>query len=246
MTFNLISYESVEGVAVITLERPEKRNALSSGMVRELDEAWKRFEAGDDRAALVAARGDHFSVGADIDDVPPDLWRAIPGAGTQVTKPVVTATNGWCIGGGFIIVQMSEICVACETTKFVYPEAKIGLTGGMIASLAGRVPQKIASEFMLLGEPMSAQRAYEVGMINMVAKQGEHITDAMTIARKLAGMAPMVVSTLKSFVDNLLPEGPVDQMCRTRRTLEKISQSDDFVEGVAAFKQKRPPVFNGR
>ena len=75
MTFTMISYESAGGVALIRLERPEKRNALNAAMVRELNEAWHRLEAGEDRAAVVAARGDHFSVGADINDVPPELWR---------------------------------------------------------------------------------------------------------------------------------------------------------------------------
>jgi enoyl-CoA hydratase len=246
MTFSTITYESAGGVALITLARPEKRNALSAKMVSELNEAWHRFEAGEDRCAVVAAQGEHFSVGADINDVPPELWRGIPGTATRSTKPIVSATNGWCIGGGFIIVQMSEYCVADETTQFVYPEAKIGLTGGMIASLAARIPQKVASEFIFLGEPMSAQRAYEVGMVNKVVPKGQQIAEAMDVARKLAGMAPLVVSTLKRFIEDMLPSSPVEQMCRTRLSLERISRSEDFAEGVAAFRGRRKPQFSGR
>ncbi|PJK30027.1 enoyl-CoA hydratase/isomerase family protein [Minwuia thermotolerans] len=241
-----VLYEVRGRVAVITLNRPDKLNALSKELGAELAEAWTRFQAGPERAAVLTAAGDRaFSVGADLRD-PPEIWPFAPSVGVHVDKPVVAAVNGICVGGAFILVQFCDLCVMAEDATFVYPEAKVGLSGGLIASVAARVPHKIAMEFMMLGEPMTAARAYETGMVNRVVPQAEVMDAAMDYAEKLAGLAPMVLSTLKRHVAEMLPKGPSERAGLARRDLEAIRSSSDFAEGAAAFREKRAPDFTGR
>ena len=94
------------------------------------------------------------------------MWHAVPGLGVELDKPVIAATSGWVVGGGFVLVQMADICVASETTRFSYPEVKIGTTGGGISSIVSRMPHKIAMEFLLVGEELSVERAYQIGFVN--------------------------------------------------------------------------------
>ena len=176
-----VSYTVEDDIAVIVLERAAARNAINIDILRGLEAAWRRFNEADERVAVLAARGEHFSVGLDLKDPPPDMWRCVPGVGVDVAKPIVAAASGWCVGGGLILVQMSDLCVAAESTKFLYPEAKVGVTAGLIAGLAARIPVKIAMELMLLGEPIDAERAYSVGLINRVVPDGEHIEAAKTM-----------------------------------------------------------------
>lgn len=240
-----VSYDVEGQVAIITLNRPEKLNALSVELGQELAAAWERFQNGPERAAILTAAGDRaFSVGADLQD-PPEIWPFAPGVGVHVDKPVVAAVNGICVGGAFILVQFCDLCVMAEDATFVYPEAKIGLSGGLISSLAARMPHKLAMEFMLLGEPMSAQRAYEAGLVNQITPKEELMEAAMSYATRLAGLAPMVLSTIKRHVAEVLPKGPSEKAGITRRDLQAIRESSDFREGVAAFREKRSPAFKG-
>lgn len=241
-----VLYETRGDVAVITLNRPEKLNALSKELGAELAEAWQRFQDGPERVAVLTAAGDRaFSVGADLQD-PPEIWPFAPGVGVHVDKPVVAAVGGICVGGAFILVQFCDLCVMADDATFVYPEAKVGLSGGLIASVAARVPHKVAMEFMMLGEPMTAQRAYEVGMVNRVVPRGELMDAAMAYAEQLAGLAPMVLTTLKRHVAEVLPKGPSEKAGLARRDLEAIRNSEDCAEGAAAFAEKRPPRFSGK
>jgi enoyl-CoA hydratase len=135
--------------------------------------------------------------------------------------------------------------IAADNTIFKYPEAQVGFTGGLIAGCAAKIPHKIAMEFMLLGQDLSAQRAYEVGMVNKVVPLGEQLAAAQAYADIFAVSAPLVVETIKSFVSDTVPKGPAEIAALARDQLLGVSNSADGAEGRAAFKEKRTPQFKG-
>ena len=245
----LVTYESRDRIALITLNRPEKMNALSNGMVGEIREAMIRYRDSDDQCAIVRGAGDKaFSVGADITDPPrdPELWECMPGVGVDVDKPLIAAVHGHCVGGAYVLVGLCDLAVAAEDANFFYPEAQLGFCGGLIASTAGRIPYKIAMEFMLTGKRFDANRAYEVGMVNKIVPAGQHVEGAMEYARILADSAPLVVGMLKRFVrETVVPKGPAELAGLARRDLLAVTRSDDQKEGGRAFREKSKPQFRG-
>ncbi len=243
---DIVLYESRDRIATITINRPEKLNAINMAVSDGLYQAWHRFNAGDDAVAILTGAGDRaFTAGADLRDSP-ELWKAIPGVGVVVDKPIIAAVNGWCIGGGIVLVAFCDLCVAAEDAKFSYPEAKVGVTGGIISSLAARIPHKFAMELLMLGDDMTARRAGEAGLVNKVVPQAELMAAAREYAEKVSVLAPLVLSTLKQHVGRILPKGPSELAGITRRELAVVAESADRVEGIAAFKEKRKPVFKGR
>jgi enoyl-CoA hydratase len=242
----VVGYEVKDRVALITLQRPEKLNAINKQVALDLQAAWRRFDASDERVAVITGAGERaFSAGADVNDLP-ELWRAMPGVGARVEKPVIAATAGHCIGGAVVLVQLCDLCVAAESTRFSYPEAKLGFTGGMIAGLAGRIPHKIAMEVMLLARPLSAQRAYEVGFVNAVMPDGRQVDEALAWAAEMAEYGPLVLRTLKRFVtEQVLPKGPSELMGEALRELGVIQASADVEEARVAWREKRKPEFRG-
>ena len=246
----LVTYRSENRIALITINRADKMNALSNDTVAELKTAFERLQASDDRVAILTGAGERaFSAGADLRDPPrdPELWECMPGVGVDVDKPIIAAVAGHCVGGAYCLVQFCDIAVAAENAIFSYPEAQLGFSGGLIASTAARLPHKIAMEFMLTGKRYDAQRAYEVGMVNKVVPAGQHIEGAMEYARILAESAPLVMAMLKRFVrDAVVNRGPTEIQGLARRELFRVNKGEDRDEGAAAFKEKRKPTFKGR
>jgi enoyl-CoA hydratase len=242
-----VHYTAQGSVAIITMDRPAKRNALSEHMCTQLHSAWLRFRDSEtERVAVLTGAGGVFTAGADLNGPPANFFDAIPDVGVRLDKAVIAAVGGAVIGGGLSMVAMCDLCVAGDDTRFIYPEAKVGVTAGLIACIAARMPHKVAMEVMLLGGAMDVGRAYEIGFVNRIVPAGEQLSAACEMAALLADAAPMVVGTLKRLVRNTMPRSPVERVHDARREIEPVMRSADMQEGLAAFREKRRPVFRGR
>jgi enoyl-CoA hydratase/carnithine racemase len=242
-----VSYTSTDGIATITINRADRMNALNEEVIVGLQQAWQRFEAESDRVAVLHAAGDRaFSVGADVRDPPREMWQGVPSVGATNSKPIIAAVHGWCIGGAYCIVQMCDLVVASNNTRFKYPEAQLGFTGGLIASAVARIPHKVAMEFMMLGEDFDAERALSAGMVNKVVPAGQELSAAMVWARTLATSAPLVLEAVKQFSLATMNRSPAEAAAVARDQLLTVRNSEDGKEGGRAFADKRTPHFKGR
>ncbi len=243
----VVTVEERGPISIIAIDRPEKLNAINKAVAVELQQPFAAFDCSDRRVAIMTGKGGRaFSAGADVTDLP-ELWRCVPTVGIRTEKPVIAAVAGWCIGGGLVIAMMCDLLVAAEGARFSYPEGKVGITGGMIAGLAARIPHKIAMELMLVGEPIDAQRAYQAGLANQIVANGQEIEAAVALALKIVELAPLALATMKRFVnDHVLPKGPSELAARFGADLAAVRDSADAAEGVQAFKERRKPRYQGR
>lgn len=245
---DVITYTSDNGVAVITINRPERMNRLDNAIMDGLRDAWIKFMARpEDRVAILTGAGEKaFCAGADLADPPRGLYFGIPGIGVQVDKPIIAAVAGWCVGGGMVLTTMCDLMIAADNAKFTYPEVKVGFSGGLITNLVTRIPHKIAMELLLIGDTIDAQRAYEVGYANKVVPVAELMPTAMEWARKIAANAPLPTKFIKQWASETLPKGPTEIAGIARVRVEEIDNSSDWIEGRDAFREKRPPQFKGK
>jgi enoyl-CoA hydratase/carnithine racemase len=249
-----VRYHLEDGVAWLVIDRPEARNAINRAVGEGLWDGFRRFEADPAAAVLVlTGAGDAaFCAGADLKEmaalgmtVPPRDWVPHLGRNLQVTKPVLAAVNGVALGGGFLLAQMCDLCVAAESARFGITEARWGRGAPWAAPLPWLVPPRVALELLLTGEPIGARRAYEVGLVNRVVPDAALAEEAGRLAATIAANAPLSVRAAKAMVhaaagrdlDQALEEG--------WRLFEPVYHSEDAQEGPRAFLEKRPPVWKG-
>lgn len=244
-----------EGIATITLNRPEQRNCLSREVREGLRAAWERFEA--DQAARVAiltgAGEKAFCAGGDLKEmvetglkVPPRDMFPVPYENIQLSKPTIAAVNGVAFAGGWMIAQACDLCVASTAAKFAITEVKVGRGSPWAAPLIHMIPQRIYMEIVLTGKPISAQRAYEIGLVNRLAEPGEVLDAALTLAREIIDGAPLSIAAARETVMLATEMGRTAAIDAGYAAHEKAYNSEDAQEGPRAFAEKRKPQWKGR
>lgn len=250
-----IQYEKHGQVAIITINRPESRNAINRGVREGLAEAWERFEKdSDSRAAILTGAGDKaFCAGADLKEMAQTKMGSIPrnflpilSVNTHVTKPVIAAVNGVAYAGGWALVQMCDLVVASETARFAITEAKVGRGMPWAVPLTHMIPQKVLLEILLTGDPISAQRAYEIGFVNHVVSPNQVMTKALALAETIAENAPLTVAAAKEMVYMTTDMGRRAGLEAARHLFDYVYRSEDAQEGPRAFAEKRKPRWQGR
>jgi enoyl-CoA hydratase/carnithine racemase len=178
-------------------------------------------------------------------EVPPRSMFPIPGDTIEITKPTIAAVNGVALAGGWLIAQACDLCVASTTARFAITEAKVGRGSPWAAPLIHMIPQRIMMEILLTGEPIDAQRAYEIGLVNRVTEPGNLMEDSLALARKILANAPLSVLAGKETVYLSTEMGRSAALRAARHAWERAYRSADAKEGPRAFAEKRAPVWKG-
>ncbi|MFC6620138.1 enoyl-CoA hydratase/isomerase family protein [Novosphingobium panipatense] len=244
-----------DGIAVITINRPDQRNALTREVREGLREAWARFEGDDSlRIAILTGSGERaFCAGGDLKEmvetgmaVPPRDMYALPYDTMELSKPTIAAVNGVAFAGGWMIAQACDLCVASTTAKFAITEVKVGRGSPWAAPLIHMIPQRIFMEIVLTGKPISAERAYEIGLVNRLAEPGAVLEEAIALAQDVLEGAPLSVKAARETVMLSTEMGRSAALAAARAAHEHAYNSRDAQEGPRAFAEKRRPVWQGR
>ena len=258
-----VLFEHDGHVAIVTLNRPEARNALSSEMLVRMEEAWVTIDQDPEiRVAIVTGAAGHFCAGADLkamaaghpDDewtprfaADPDLhWRALL-RHFQPAKPLIAAVEGYAVAGGTEILQAMDLRVAGESAIFGVAEVQRGLfpLGGSTVRLRRQIPYTVAAELLLTGRQMTASEAKEVGLIGHVVPDGQALTKARELADRIAANGPLAVQAV---LQSLREGKNLTEDQALARELElgwPVFASNDAKEGPRAFSEKREPNYTG-
>ena len=251
---NELIYEVCDGIAVITINRPERKNALNSALRQAMFEVWPRFES-DDTAhiAILTAVGDTFCAGMDLVEaantqlrVPPKNFMPVIGDNIEVTKPVIAAVQGYAYAGGWLLSQMCDLCVADDTALFAITEARMGRGMPWAAPVIHMLPQRILMEVAMTGDPLTAQRAYELGYVNRVTAKGQALQGAKELAARIIANAPLTVRGAKEMVRMATEMGRTAALRASLRAFDSVYLSEDALEGPRAFREKRKPQWKGK
>jgi enoyl-CoA hydratase/carnithine racemase len=250
-----VIYEQRDEVAWVTINRPDARNALNRAVREGLRDAFERFRDDDAAAVLVltGAGEKAFCAGGDLKEMSENALKVPPrdfvphlGRTIQVDKPVIAAVNGAAYAGGFLLVQMVDLCIAAEHARFAITEARVGRGSPWAAPLPWIVGPRVAMELLVTAEPIDARRAREVGLVNRVVPGADLVDAAHEMARGIARNAPLSVRAAKQLVYASASLGWHDALEAGDRIYEPVYLSEDGQEGPRAFAEKRAPRWTGR
>ncbi len=247
------------GIATITINRPERRNAMDAEHYAALSAAWVRVRDDPEvRCAIVTGTGDiSFSAGADLKSMVgrpsqlSQLWltqqNQILNRGLEVWKPIIAAVNGYCIGGGTTLLLATDIRLAAPHATFGLSEVKRGIIAGNGGTqrILQQLPYPIAMEMLLTGDAIDAEQAARWGLINKVVPAAELMTAARAYAERIAANAPLAVQAAKELAIRSRDTSLADGLRLEQLVSRVLQSSEDVREGTAAFAEKRQPRFRG-
>jgi enoyl-CoA hydratase len=242
-------------VQVITINRPEAKNALNAAVAKDVAEAVDELDASDELwAGVLTGAGGVFSAGMDLKGFLRGETPAIEGRGlcgitqTPPRKPLIGAVEGWALAGGFELLLACDLVVAARNARFGVPEVKRSLVAGAGAALllSRRLPLAIALELLLTGDPFGAERAAEIGLVNRLTDEGGALDGALELAATIAGNGPLAVAATKQIARGST-DWTLDEAWRKQaEIMQPVFTSEDAKEGATAFAEKRAPVWKGR
>ncbi|GLO61310.1 enoyl-CoA hydratase [Vibrio sp. MACH09] len=247
---------SAEGVLTLTLNRPHKRNALSNDVLRQLGDLLEN--ASDEpsvKSVVIYGGQEMFAAGADLGELStqraittwqnprPKLWQQID----QFEKPLIAAVNGYALGAGLELVLLCDIVIAGDNTLFGLPEITLGLMPGAGGTqrLARTVGKSLANQMVLTGQPISAKRALQAGLISEVTVTENTLHKAQQIASTIAKRAPLAVKAAKTSLKSVANSSLTQGLVMERQLFSLLAETKDREEGIQAFLAKKEPIFKG-
>ncbi len=243
-----------EGVLIITINRPEAKNAMTKAGAEGIAEALDRLDAEDSlRVGIITGAGGTFCSGMDLKgflrgESPIVEGRGFGGLVQQPPKkPLIAAVDGYALAGGLELMIACDLVVASSSAKFGIPEAKRGLAAaaGGLMMLPDLIPHKIAMELALTGDFIDAKRAHEIGLINRIA-EGDALDGAMALARTITDNGPLAVQISKQIIEESRSWSREERWDKQAQIVPKVFMSQDAREGAAAFAEKRKPNWTGK
>ena len=243
--------EAEGDVLVVTIARPEARNAVNLAVAEGIAAALDWLDGEDGlRAGVLTGDGGTFCAGMDLKAFVAGERSHVEGRGFAgivqgpPRKPLIAAVEGWALAGGFEVALACDLIVAARDARFGIPEVKRGLVaaGGALIRLPRRIPYHLAMELALTGDPISAERAADLGIVSRLTEPGEALAAALELARTIAANGPLAVDATK----RLLVADEGDAWERQAEIVAPVFASEDAREGSVAFAEKRPPVWRGR
>ncbi len=256
--FHCILYETNDPLALITINRPEKHNAISLQTLEELQVSVNLAEKDESIRviAITGAGGKAFASGSDLKEVAQrDLKKAlepiVQGLAAQlesIPKPTIAAIDGICMGGGLEIALGCDLRVCSPNSRFGTPEGKLGIIpgGGATARLPRIVGRAWAMEMMLMGEPITAERALQIGLVTRLVKQHDLLNEVQRMAEHLASFAPFVPQFMKTMIHKGMEGSLSSALAMEKFGQGALIQTEDKEEGMDAFFNKRTPKFKGK